>query len=342
MNSSMAKYRHNQDVGASIGQVLREQGKLTALQAEKVLQRQRETGVLFGQAAVILGYITQEDVEIALSVQFSYPAVATQHKEFSSLLIAAYQPDSSEVESLRDLRSQLLLRWLGPNKRVLCIVGHEDSASVRLLAANLAIVFSQLGERTLLIDTDLRHGPLAGLFGLDSAPGLAEILSHRADCESVQQFEELRSLVILPSGAIPGNPQELLSRPGFGQLLSKLRNQYEVIILNTPAQSLYADAEVIAARSDGILLCAEVGVTAVDALERMQGKMQKLGVEILGCTLTHPQRTVRNRYWGKARPEAGSAQSLPTEPNMPNVANAANAAPAETATAAPVAQAGGS
>ena len=134
MNPAAVKYHNAREVGSSIGQVLLEQGKLTSLQAEKVLQYQRESGARFGEMAVKLGFVSQMDVDVALSVQFSYPLSAAGAWRIKPVLIAASQPSSPAVEALRGLRCQLMLRPPADGKRTLAIVGQDDSASAYLLS----------------------------------------------------------------------------------------------------------------------------------------------------------------------------------------------------------------
>ena len=297
-DSTLIKYRSAQEVGSTLGQVLQEQGKLTEPQVERVLQQQRETLDRFGEVAVKLGYVSQGEVDVALAVQFSYPHVPVEKGGLSPLLIAVHQPRSAEVEALRGLRSQILLGWMGKGKQILTVAGYDDTTSAPLLAANLAVVMSQLGERTLLIDANIRSAPLGPLFGLETVIGLSEILSSRAGLESIIPVETLRELSLMTAGALPSNPQELVSRSTFPLLLDKLRHQYQVIVINTPPFSLVADAQLVAARGDGVLLCAEAGRTTIDHLERMQQSLQRTGSELLGCVLNHPESIMKRANTG--------------------------------------------
>jgi chain length determinant protein tyrosine kinase EpsG len=278
--------------GATIGELLLDQGKLTPLQAEKVLLLQREQGLRFGEAAIRLGFASQSDIDMALSTQFSYPYMPAHDCSLSPKLLAAYQPFSPEVESIRSLRSQLLVRWMARGQKTVTVACPNEESSERHLAANLAIVFSQLGERTLLIDANMRQSSLGGLFGLSSGPGLSEILSNRAGIDVIQRLNTLRDLSILPSGALPPNPQELLSRNGFDHLLTMLSDQYEVIIVDTPPFSRAVDVQLIAARTRASIFSVEMGATPVDSLKGLRDALHHAGSEVLGTVL---HRSVRKR-----------------------------------------------
>ena len=145
----------------TLGAILVDSGQLTAEEAERVLAYQRTHNLRFGEAAVRLGLISEAEVQFALSRQFAYAylrKVPGEARGLSDEIVAAYQPFSSRVEQLRAIRSQLMLRWFdrAEERQVLTIVGAERGEGRTYLAANLAVVFAQLGERTLLIDADMR------------------------------------------------------------------------------------------------------------------------------------------------------------------------------------------
>ena len=142
----------------SIGAILVESGKLTQENAEPILRLQQEENLPFGEAAVKLGMLSPKDIQFALAHQYDYPYLMPGDGTVSNELLAAYQPFSPQVEALRGLRSQLLLRWFSGSReqKMLSIVSPGEGEGRSYLAANLALVFAQLGERTLLIDADMR------------------------------------------------------------------------------------------------------------------------------------------------------------------------------------------
>ncbi|RZL30450.1 MAG: chain length determinant protein tyrosine kinase EpsG, partial [Rubrivivax sp.] len=139
-----------------MGALLLDAGKLTPEDFERVLRMQNETGIRFGEAAVRLGLVGEDDIQQVLARQFAYPYLQKGQAGLSPKLVAAYQPFSPQVEALRAIRSQLMLRWFARGRRALAIVGVDPDDGAALFAANLAIVFAQLGEQTLLVDANLR------------------------------------------------------------------------------------------------------------------------------------------------------------------------------------------
>ena len=134
----------------SIGDILVSSGRLSAQDAERVLQRQQKDKSQFGDAALALKLLTREDIDFALSKQFDYSYLSAQDTSLSPELLAAYQPFSRVGENLRAVRSQLMLRWFNndPAHQVIAMVSSGHSEGRSFIAANLAIVFAQQGQRT--------------------------------------------------------------------------------------------------------------------------------------------------------------------------------------------------
>ncbi|MQY51027.1 chain length determinant protein tyrosine kinase EpsG [Rhodocyclus tenuis] len=271
----------------SIGALLIDAGRLSADNAERILRVQKEQGKRFGDAAIELGLLTEDDIRFALSYQFDYPYLPAGDSSLSTELVAAYAPHSPTVEQLRALRSQLMLRWFDveANNRCLAIVSPGSGEGRSFIAANLAIVFSQLGERTLLIDADLRQPRQHELFKLGNSQGLSGLLAGRNGEEAVVRLPSLRSLSVLPAGAVPPNPQELLGRPQFAEVLASLARDVDVVILDTPAAATCAEAQAIAVRAGAAVLLARKNVSSVTQLTTLTRHLQQAGATLVGSVL---------------------------------------------------------
>jgi protein-tyrosine kinase len=274
----------------SIGDILVATGRLSEQNAARILEYQKANNLQFGDAALALKLLTKEDIDFALSQQYDYSYLSAANTSLSPALLAAYQPFSVISENMRALRSQLMLRWLNktPNSKALAIVSPEKNDGRSFVAGNLAIVFAQQGQRTLLIDGDLRsesdHGQQS-LFKLGRSSGLSGILANRAGLDVAQLVPGLPNLAILTAGAVPPNPQELLGRLAFGNLLEIANHQFDVILIDTPAGSNYADAEIIAACAGSALMLSRKNKTRVPELENMAHRLQNGGVELIGVVL---------------------------------------------------------
>ena len=273
----------------SMGAILIDSGRISADAAEQILRAQKEKGMRFGDAGLALGLLTNEDIQFALARQFDYPYVTATDSLLSRDLVAAFKPFNSEVETLRALRSQLMLRWFDgdPTRKCMAIVSPGRKEGRSYLAANLAIVTSQLGERTLLIDADLRYPVQHRLFGVQPRFGLSDILSERASpADCVEKIASLRALSVLSAGAVPPNPQELLSRAQFSELLRKLSGDFDIIVIDTPASATTADAQIIAGRAGAALVLARRNMTSAPQLTRLVDDLGQGNAAVVGSVLT--------------------------------------------------------
>lgn len=274
--------------GRSIGAILIDNGRLTPEAAERILKLQKEQGLRFGDAAIQLGLLSEADIQQALSRQYDYPYLMPGDERVSEEVIAAFKPFSPVVEQLRALRSQLMLRWFDAEAghKTLAVVSAGRGEGRSFTAANLAVVFSQLGERTLLIDADLRHPRQHQLFRLENKLGLSSLLAGRAELgEAVTRIPGLIDLSILPAGATPPNPQELLARPVFNALMATVQGQYDIVVVDTPAGAETADNQTIAARTRGAVVVARKDLSLAPQLQALVSSLQHAGVTVVGAVL---------------------------------------------------------
>ncbi len=270
-----------------IGAILADAGRLKLEDIERILRLQREKGLRFGEAAVHLGIVTPADVAFALSCQFDYPYLVRGESAVSDDLIAAHAPFSPKVEALRSVRSQLMLRWFNgdPAHKALAVVSAARNEGRSFIAANLAMVFSQLGKRTLLIDADLRNPVQHRLFNLDNGPGLSEILSGRGGPEASKRIAALRDLYVLPAGTVPPNPADLLARSPFARLLNELTVYFDFIIVDTPPAVVSTDAQSVAACTGAALIVALRDASRIAQVRGVADSMAAARAAVVGTVL---------------------------------------------------------
>lgn len=270
---------------SSIGGLLLESGKITPENAERVLRMQKELGIRFGEAAQRLGLITEADIQQVLARQFDYPYLMAGEGKYSPQLVAAYQPFSPQVERLRAVRSQLMLRWFARGRKALVIVGVDPDDGASMFAANLAVVFSQLGEHTLLVDGNLRSPTQHEVFDLKVRAGLSDILAGRAQLDAIAKVDSFVDLSLLVAGTLPPNPQELLSRNSFGELNTQLEARYDVVIYDVAAYSVGSEALAMAARAGGVLIVARKDKTQLADVHALSAQMTDAGTQVVGAVL---------------------------------------------------------
>lgn len=269
-----------------IGDMLVEMGKLALEDVDEILRLQKKHHVLFGTLAASLGMVEESDVRAVLSRQFGHAWLSPQQHALSPELVTAYHPFDPDVEILREVRCQLKSLWFGRGHKALSIAGicEEDRSS--FLAANLAILFSQLGERTLLIDANLRKPRLHTVFNLRTRYGMADMLVDRAGMEVLVQAPAFSNLSLLLAGTVPPNPQELVGSSRFAGLHSLLAERFDVIIQDVAPFSVGMDPVVAAGGSGaGILLATRKNKTRAAAVRGASEKITMAGIELVGSVL---------------------------------------------------------
>jgi len=270
-----------------IGALLVEEGKLTPREVERVLERQRKEMTRFGEAAVRLGLITEDDVRYALAKQFDMPHFTPAAEGPSRELVASFAPFHPRTEEIRALRTQLLIRWYNPEngRKSLVIASPEGGEGRSYIAANLAIVFSQLGARTLLVDADLRNPRQHLIFALPEGQGLSTILSGRSEHKATFPVPGMSRLSVLPAGPLPPNPQELLSRPAFHAFMKDLQAVYDVIIIDTPPARRYADVQSVTYRAGDALVVTRKDHTSVATTQKVIRELAATGARVVGTVV---------------------------------------------------------
>jgi protein-tyrosine kinase len=273
--------------GRHIGAILVDEGKLTSSDAEQVLKRQRELGWRFGEAAIELNLITDSDLRQALAKQYEFPYLVSGPEGVSKELIAAWDPFHPVVEELRGVRTQLLIRWFKPaaGRRTLVIASPGAREGRSFVAANLAVTFSQLGHRTLLIDADFRAPRQQSIFNISDRFGLSSALSGRSDLSAASPVAGLTGLAVMPAGPVPPNPLELLSRGSFAALLAKAQSEYDVVLIDTPPASEYADVQSIVYRAGDAMLISRKDQTRLADTERTVRELSDASGRIVGTLM---------------------------------------------------------
>lgn len=268
----------------SIGRLLLESGIISATGADRILLLQKERGLRFGEAAILLGLVTEQDIQGVLSQQFDYPCLPPNSEALDPELVAAFHPRDPKVEALRVLRSQIALRWYAEHKSMI-VTGARSGQGTSHVTANLAVVFSQLGERTLLIDADLRNPRQHHLFRLPNNLGLSDILAGRANIDAIRRVAGMANLALLTAGTVPPNPQELLGRPALADLLNTAATQFDVILIDTPPALDCSDAQTLSARIGGALIVARRHHAKVADIEEVKRQLAIAGAETVGAVL---------------------------------------------------------
>ncbi len=270
---------------SKIGRLLFDLGKISRSDMKKILRTQKKHGLLFGDAALKLGLIDDADIQKVVAMQFNYHYLQAGQGEFSEDLVAAYAPFSKKVESYRALRSQLMMRWFKKGQRSLAVVSASRNEGVTYLTANLGVVFSQLGARTLVIESNMRNPKMHTIFNMKETAGLSDVLVGRLGMEAIQEIESIPDLSVLSAGTVPPNPQELLGRTSFNILLKTLEQNYDVILIDTPPAIESADAQSAIELAQGTLLVSRKNHTKQAEVLEVRNQIEMTGASVVAAVM---------------------------------------------------------
>lgn len=271
-----------------IGAILLDAGLIQLHDVDRILAEAKEKGLRFGDAAVALKLIRAADLRGALAFQFDYPVLPSGHAAVSREVIAAFESRHPVLDDLHALRSQILLRALvseSAANKAIAVISPERGDGRTFLAANLAVVFSQMGQRTLLIDANMREPRIHDLFSIENQSGLSALLADRRVPNVLQRVDGLRDLNVIPAGGEPPNPHDLLSRDTFPEMLEAFSQTHDVIIIDTPSAKGNPDAEIVAVRARGSVLLGRHKRSRVADVVSLAQQVQSLGGTIVGSVL---------------------------------------------------------
>lgn len=201
------------------------------------------------------------------------------------------------VEAYKTMRTNLMFLLAQENGKVLAFTSSNASEGKSTTSVNVAIAFSQLGGKVLIIDADLRRSSIHKKMRLENTDGLSNVIAGFSEFKSAVQSANT-NLDVLTSGPIPPNPSELLGSAGFEKLINELRDIYDYIIIDTPPLNIVTDALLIGPRTDGIILVVRDAFTPHDTIKRAIDAAQFANIKILGAVMNgaNPKNSRRYTY----------------------------------------------
>jgi succinoglycan biosynthesis transport protein ExoP len=210
--------------------------------------------------------------------------------------ISIVEPLSSVTEAYRGIRTNLF--FSGPQQAHVLVVSSGAAGDGKTTtAANLAIVIGQSGKRALLIDADCRRPRVHEIFGLPNETGLSSVLAGQATLEAAAQQplddegQPVEKLHVLSAGPSEPNPAELLGSAAMRKLLQDARELYDRVIIDTPPVLFVADASILAAMSDGVVLVVKSSKNTRALARRTRAQLEGVNARILGGVLNNVRLT---------------------------------------------------
>ncbi|HXJ36081.1 MAG TPA: polysaccharide biosynthesis tyrosine autokinase [Candidatus Eisenbacteria bacterium] len=214
-----------------------------------------------------------------------WPFAGRRRAPGGTTIVVSGQPDPISSDAYRQVRTSLLLAQPEGAPRTILVTSARDGEGKTLTAANLAIAFSQIAERVVLIDADLRRPSAHRLFGLAAKPGLTEVLAGRSCLDEVLQAARGDALSIVAAGALAVNPTELLSSPEMRTLIAAVATQFDYVIVDSSAALAAPDAVVLSTLVDGVVLVARGNQTSRRLLQKLRARLAYARASIMGVVL---------------------------------------------------------
>jgi capsular exopolysaccharide synthesis family protein len=244
-----------------------------------------------------------EEIQEALGepVLGMVPQVGGRGQRPANLLMTQFDEHSLFAESLRGVRSGVLLGFQGDRKKVLIVSSAVPGDGKTTFTVNFALTLALAGYRVLLVDADLRRGNTHNYFGQARGPGLTEVLAGEWLWTDAVRTTEHDTLHVLPSGRLPANPGELLIRPLTRQFIDEAREAYDFVVFDCTPLTGIDDAFSLAGAADGLLFVVRAGQTSMRfargalAAVRQRGA-RVLGLVVNGITSDNPHYYYSNYY----------------------------------------------
>lgn len=231
---------------------------------------------------------SRADVEERLGLAFigAMPPLKPEDGATTDLFIHRH-PRSPAAEMCRAIRTNLL--FMSPDKpfRTVVVSSAGPSEGKSTVVINLGMVMAQTGTRVLLMDTDMRRPRLHKAFGVPDDMGVSSLVVGEGSLERAIKSTDVPNLFVLPCGPLPPNPAELLHTRAFSELLGKLRERFDCILLDSPPLGPVSDALVLSKQADGILLVLKAGRTQRDQAKRAIRSLRDVKAHVIGALLNH-------------------------------------------------------
>ncbi|NUX52930.1 polysaccharide biosynthesis tyrosine autokinase [Paraburkholderia youngii] len=198
-------------------------------------------------------------------------------------ILAARFPHDASVEALRSVRTAVTRDLAHARNNIVMVIGPTPSAGKSFVAANLAILHAEVGQRVVLIDADMRRGHLASLFNESNRGGLSEVLAERLPLRNALRSTRIDGLTFLSCGARPENPAALLMKPRLKDVLERLSSQFDLVIIDTPPFLAVTDASIVANEAGASLLVLRSGMQSEEEIADTIRKVERAEGRIAGA-----------------------------------------------------------
>ena len=253
--------------------------------ADAVVARQGETGRLFGETAVELGMATDNQVQRAVEEQQGFSILSEDDERVDPIVVAAFLPGDPLALAARDLRSVIVnaKRADGSQVRSVALLAIDPAITTAIVAANLAVVCTQAGFRTLLVDTNLSDPHQHRFFRIPNRNGVATALSKSERVNEVSQPTALPLLSVVTAGPPVPNASELFERKRLANAVDHMADDFDLLVADVAS----GDGDGVGASAafglDAAILVLQRNVSSMSALHAITQVLARHGTAVLGA-----------------------------------------------------------
>lgn len=219
------------------------------------------------------------------------------HRDGRQRLLALQAPTDLAMEALRTLRTSLHFSRLQTKNNLLMITAPSPGVGKSFVCANLAVSIAQAGQSVMLVDADMRRGTLHHALGVRWEDGLSELISGQIGLdEATRQINGAENLSFISRGAVPPNPSELLMHDNFTELLQKLTERYDIVVIDTPPVLAVTDAAVIGHHVGTCLIVVRWGLNQQREIALAKQRLEQNGVDVRGAIFNGVEKRGAGQY----------------------------------------------
>ena len=212
-------------------------------------------------------------------------------------LITNLNPKSPISEQYRTIRTNIQFSSVDEELQSILFTSSGPGEGKSMTTANIAVTYAQQGKKVLLVDADLRKPTVHYTFRLDNLKGLSNVLVGDVLLEEAIHTTSIDHLDVMSSGPIPPNPSELLGSRKMRAILERAKQQYDLVIFDTPPVLAVTDAQIMADFVDGAMLVVRSKVTELDAATKAVEALQPAKARLLGTVLNDREKKGSNYYY---------------------------------------------